>query len=85
MLRLFLLLFFLPFFCIAQIPKPKPGTYVNDYTNSLTSEETQALNEQILQLEKQTTVQVAILLVKNLPAGMSIEDYAKRKSFKNKS
>ena len=77
MLRLFVLLLFLPFFCVGQIPKPKPDTYVNDYTNSLTPEEIQALNEQILQLEKQTTVQVAILLVKNLPAGMSIEDYAR--------
>jgi hypothetical protein len=27
MLRLFVLLFFLPFFCIGQIPKPKPNTY----------------------------------------------------------
>ena len=77
MLRLFVLLLFLPFFCVGQIPKPKPDTYVNDYTNSLTPEEIQALNEQILQLEKQTNVQVAILLIKDLPADMSIEDYAR--------
>lgn len=77
MLRLFVLLFFLPFFCIGQIPKPKPNTYVNDYTNNLTSEEIQALDEQLVHLEKETTVQMAMLLVDDLPPDMSIEEYAR--------
>ena len=77
MLRIFAFFFFLPFFCIAQIPKPQPDTYVNDYTNSLTQEQIQALNEQLLQLEKQSTVQVAILLINDLPTDMNIEDYAR--------
>jgi uncharacterized protein len=78
MQRLFVLLFFVPFFCVGQIPKPKPDTYVNDYTNSLTLEEIKALNEQLLHLEKATTVQMAMLLIDDLPRGMSIEDYARQ-------
>src|SRR4051812_41986186 len=77
MLRLFVLLFFVPLLCIGQIPKPKPDTYVNDYTNSLTSDEIHALNEQLLHLEKATTVQMAILLISDLPGDISIEDYAR--------
>ena len=77
MLRLFVLLFFLPFFCIGQIPKPKPNSYINDYTNSLTHQEVKALDDQLLTLEKETTVQMAILLINDLPGDMSIEDYAR--------
>jgi len=77
MLRLFVLLFLLPFLCIAQIPEPKPNTYINDYTNSLTQEQIQRLNEQLLDLEQQSTVQVAIVLINDLPDNMSIEDYAR--------
>lgn len=77
MLRLILLFALCPIFCFGQIPDPKPGTYVNDYTNSLQPSEIQKLNEQILHLEEQTTVQVAVLLINDLPADMSLEDFAR--------
>ncbi len=77
MLRLILLIVFCPLFCFGQIPDPKPGTYVNDYTNSLQPTEIQRLNEQILHLEKETTVQVAVLLINDLPPDMSLEDFAR--------
>jgi uncharacterized membrane protein YgcG len=63
--------------CSAQIPKPKSGTYVNDYTNNLGADDIQALNDQLLFLEKESTVQMAILLINDLPGNMSIEDYAR--------
>ncbi len=36
------------------------------------------LNVRLRHLEDETTVQVAILLISNLPPGLSIEDYARR-------
>lgn len=72
-----ILLLLIPFFSLAQIPDPKPDTYINDYTNHLSRDETYQLNQRILQLEKQTTVQLAVLLIDNLPDNMSLEDYAR--------
>jgi len=54
-----------------------PDTYVNDYTGKLDKDEIRGLNEQIYQLEKTTTVQMAVLLIDHLPKGMEIEDYAR--------
>lgn len=75
--RLIFFLLFFPFFCFGQIPKPKLNTYVNDNANVLHPYEIQQLNEQLFALEKQTTVQMAILLIDSLPPNMSIEDYAR--------
>jgi uncharacterized membrane protein YgcG len=77
MLRLILLIVFFPLVCFGQIPDPKPDTYINDYTNNLQPGEIQKLNEKILHLEKETTVQLAILLINDLPGGMSLEDFAR--------
>lgn len=77
MLRIALFFFFLPFFCFGQIPKPKANTYVNDYTNNLTPEEIYQLNTRLRLLENETTVQMAILLINDLPSNMTIEDYAR--------
>jgi uncharacterized protein len=77
MRRVIALLLFLPLFCLAQIPKPKGNTYVNDYTNVLTAQEIQQLNVSLRRLEDSTTVQVAMLLIQNLPPGLSIEDFAR--------
>jgi uncharacterized protein len=60
-----------------QIPNPKPNTYVNDYTSTLSKEEIYRLNQQIKTLEQQTTVQMAVLLINQLPTDMSIEDFAR--------
>ena len=72
-----MLLFLVPCLCGGQIPQPKPNTYVNDYTGTLTSLETRTLNEQIRELEKHTTVQLAVVLVNRLPESLSIEEYAR--------
>ena len=77
MKRVIVLLFFLPAFCIAQIPKPKANTYVNDYVNVLTADQVYQLNTRLRQLEDETTVQIAILLISDLPPNQSIEEYAR--------
>ena len=77
MLRILLIFIVLPLLSLGQIPEPKANSYVNDYTGSLKPEEIQSLNEQILALEQQTTVQLAVLLIDNLPPNVSIEDYAR--------
>lgn len=78
MKRVIVLLLILPSFCIAQIPKPQPNTYINDYANVLTPDQVYQLNIRLRHLEDETTVQVAILLISNLPPDLSIEDYARR-------
>ncbi|HEX2605841.1 MAG TPA: TPM domain-containing protein, partial [Flavisolibacter sp.] len=77
MIRFVLLFLLLPFFVAAQIPKAKPNTYVNDYTGWLSEVQVQVLNEQILHLEKTTSVQLAVLLINRLPVKMEIEEYAR--------
>lgn len=77
MFRLLLFLVVFPLVAPAQIPDPKPDTYVNDYTDNLTAAQIRNLDEQLFQLEQQTTVQMAILLIRDLPDDMSIEEYAR--------
>jgi uncharacterized protein len=77
MLKLILFVIFCPLLCIGQIPTPKPDTYLNDFTNTLQPYDIQRLNEQLLVLEKKSTVQMAILLINTLPENMTIEDYAR--------
>jgi uncharacterized protein len=66
------------FFLSWQIPAPQEGTYVNDYTNRLDASEIFQLNQSIAQLENETDVQLAIILINDLPENISIEDYARR-------
>ena len=77
MFRFFFFFVFLPIFSAAQILKPQPGTYINDYTNNLSKSQVQALNERLLQFEQQTTIQVAVLLINDLPENTNIEEYAR--------
>lgn len=60
-----------------NLPDPKPNTYINDYTSSLSEDQIYNLNVQIKALEDQTTVQMAVILINHLPSDMSIEDYAR--------
>lgn len=62
---------------IAQVPKPIPGTYVDDFANVLTTEQILQLNKQVGALERATSVQLAIVLVQALPGEMNIDDYAR--------
>ncbi len=71
---LFLLL--LPSLAIAQIPEPEAHTYVNDFADKLTSGEIGILNAKIRVIEDQSSVQIAVLILDELPAGMEIGDYA---------
>jgi uncharacterized protein len=77
MFRFFIVLIFVPVFVNSQIPDPRPGTYINDYTNTLSADQVRSLNEKLFQLERETTVQMAVLLIQNLPNNMSIEEYAR--------
>src|SRR3954469_18612358 len=71
------LFFLLPASAYCQVPERKADTYVNDYTNSLSEIEIRQLNKQLLQLENTTTVQMAIVVVNDLPENVFIEDYAR--------
>lgn len=62
--------------CFGQVPDPQPNTYINDMTGKLNMAEIQMLNESILSIEKNSSVQIAIVLLDKLPVGMSIGDYA---------
>lgn len=60
----------------AKIPQPKKNTYVNDYAGVLTKSQIKALNVKIHKLERINNVQLAIVLVKKLPAEYDIEDFS---------
>ncbi|WP_121809330.1 TPM domain-containing protein [Mucilaginibacter kameinonensis] len=61
----------------AQIPKPQKNTYVNDFAHVLTADQVYGLNKEIYRIEKASTVQIAIVLVKTVPAKYTIEKYTK--------
>jgi len=61
---------------IAQIPEAQKGTYVNDFANVLTKDEVTNLNKEIFDIEKQANVQMAIVLVKKVPADYNIKTFA---------
>ena len=75
MKKLTVLLCFLPFVMVAQIPAPMPNTYINDVTGKLSIEQIQVLNDSISSIEKKSSVQLAVIIIDNLPESMSIEDY----------
>jgi uncharacterized protein len=77
MLRIFFIFLVLPFIALGQIPDPKPGTYINDFTNSLSAAQAEQLDVELHLLEKRTSIQTATLLINDLPANMALEDYAR--------
>lgn len=76
MKKLTFLLLLLPSICFSQIPEPRPNTYINDFAGVLTANQISVLNDSIYQIEKRTSVQIAVVLVNDLPSTMSIEDYS---------
>jgi len=61
---------------LAQIPKPLKNTYVNDFAHVLTPDQITALNQQIFDIEKQSDVQFAVVLVSKLPDDMEVDDFS---------
>lgn len=72
-----LLLLLLPLSVFSQIPDPISGTYINDLANVITEDQEQKINENVNLLEKKYSVQLAIILVNEIPENYSIEDYAR--------
>jgi len=64
------------FSAVGQIPEAQKGTYVNDFANVLTKDEVTNLNKEIFDIEKQANVQMAIVLVKKVPADYNIRTFA---------
>lgn len=71
------LLLLLPLSALAQIPDPRSGTYINDIADVLTDNQEGKINQLVYQLEKKYSVQLAIVLINDLPENYQIEDYAR--------
>jgi uncharacterized protein len=72
-----LLLLLLPATLFAQIQDPQPGTYINDLAGVLNDYQKATINKQVYALEQKYSVQLAIVLINDLPANYEIEDYAR--------
>ncbi len=58
-----------------DIPKrPVPPRLVNDFTNTLTSDQVQTLENKLVKIDDSTSTQIAVVIVKSLN-GSSVEDY----------
>lgn len=66
----------IPSLCISQIPDPVPNSYVHDFADKLTSSEVRALNDSIRAIELRSSVQIAIVIVNDLPENMLIDEYS---------
>ncbi|RYY34742.1 MAG: hypothetical protein EOP46_12400 [Sphingobacteriaceae bacterium] len=60
----------------AQIPKPIPNTFVNDYAGVLDKADIKKLNKKINIIEKRAGIQLAIVLVDTLPRDYEIEEFS---------
>ena len=56
---------------------PQPVGFVNDFANILSSGTKQTLEQQLVQLEKDSTIEVTVVTVESLE-GITVEDYAVR-------
>lgn len=66
----------LPALCLAQVPLPKPNTYINDLANVLNDGQELLINKRLRMLEDKYSIQVAIVVLQDLPAGYDVERYA---------
>lgn len=62
----------------AQVPAPAKNTYVNDHAQLLTPAQIETLNQQIFEIEQQTNVQLAVVIVDKMPPDYTIEEYARQ-------
>jgi uncharacterized protein len=61
----------------SQVPDPQKGTYINDLAGVVSAQDKQVINGALRLVEDSFGVQMAIVLVNELPENMSIEDYAR--------
>ena len=58
-----------------DIPKrPVPPKLVNDFTNTLTPDQTQALENKLVEIDDSTSTQIAVVIIKSLD-GADVADY----------
>lgn len=80
LLILFPLAFFLASIFISTVIAlsfPKPSGYVNDFANILSSETKKGLEDKLVNLEKESSIEIAVVTVSSLE-GTTVEDYAVR-------
>ena len=70
-------LLFLTAGTVSALTFPDPQGYVNDFAQLLSPQSKSQLEEQLSKLEKETTVQVAVVTVNSLE-GNSVEEYASK-------
>lgn len=66
-------LFALP--ALAYYNPGQPGSFVNDYAGTLTGEQKQALENKLVQFEKETSNEIAVAIIPNLQDD-TIENFA---------
>lgn len=71
----FIWLLLIPIVSIGQNFPKKSNRLVNDYTNTLSSSQVQRLEQKLVQYDNETSVQIAIVILKTLD-GYPIDDYA---------
>lgn len=74
---LFILSLLISALSFAQVPKPLPDTYVNDFAHLLTDDQITTLNQSIAQIEQKATVQFAVVVIDKLPKDTTIEQYTR--------
>jgi len=77
MKKLLFLSLLIPLAITAQVPDPQPNTYINDLPGLLPATYIAQLNQQLHEIEKTYSVQMAIILIDHLPDGIEIDDYAR--------
>jgi len=70
-------LFVLPFMVTAFTVPEKPSSYVNDYTGTFSAEQVTALESKVSSFEKNTTNEIAVVLISSLE-GDTIENAAQK-------
>lgn len=77
--RIFALVLMLLSVCFASAqqvpPPPDPARLVNDYTNTLTTDQVNALEQKLVELDDSTSTQIAVVMVPTTD-GYDVADYA---------
>jgi len=76
-LRLIIFFFLIPFFLSAQEfpPPPNPPRLVNDFTGTLSQNETASLEQKLVEFNYSSSTQIAIVIMRSI-GGYEMSDYA---------